>query len=460
MKNSSPYRSFSALLVAFALLLPSIGHAEDPPKFDTGMIPPGHIFLPDGEPKANVFLISDSGGWSKREEDLAQTLADKGSTVVGIDYPNYIKALAADDGDCIYMISDVEALAQQMQRAGGATRYNPPILAGLGDGGTLALAMISQSPKATIGEAIAVNPKAGIPLTKVLCTPASKTRAGDRTVYGFTDGPLPAPVTVFLAGDADADGSAHVKALKTTHPDMVVRTDDGKGDAVFVRALSDRVDAAAGSGGDTLGLPLTLLEAAPRLDTMAVIYSGDGGWRDIDSEVGGALQAHGIPVVGLDSLRYFWSKREPRETADDLSRIIDTYSREWNVKHVLLIGYSFGADVVPATYNLLPDDSKARIAQITLMALSNEANYEISVEGWFGGSGGAPAGNPVDDVAKIDPAKIQCIYGKDETEDTCPTLKAKGVEVVGIDGGHHFDGDYEAMAQRIMDALQRRLGRR
>lgn len=459
MKNSEPYRAFSAFLLAFSLLLPGLGHAEDPPKFDTGMIPPGHIFLPEGGPKANVFLISDSSGWGKREEDLAQTLVDKGSTVVGIDYPQYIKTLATDDGDCIYMISDVEALAQQMQRAGGASRYNPPILAGMGDGAALALAMISQSPNATIGEAIAVNPKAGIPLQKVLCTPASKTKAGNRTIYGFTDGPLPAPVTVFLTRGADADGSAHAQALKATHPEMVIRTDDAEADAVLARALSDRVDAASGTGGDTLGLPLTLLEAEPRLDTMAVIYSGDGGWRDIDSEVAGALQSHGIPVVGVDSLRYFWSKREPKETADDLSRIIDTYSRKWNVRHVMLIGYSFGADVVPATYNLLPDDNKARIAQITLMALSKQVNYEISVEGWFGGSGAAPAGNPVEDVAKIDPAKIQCIYGKDEKEDTCPTLKAKGVEVLGIDGGHHFDGDYEAIALRIIDGLKRRLGR-
>lgn len=33
---------------------------------------------------------------------------------------------------------------------------------------------------------------------------------------------------------------------------------------------------------------------------MAVIYSGDGGWRDIDKEVGNALQQQGVPVVGVE----------------------------------------------------------------------------------------------------------------------------------------------------------------
>ena len=36
-------------------------------------------------------------------------------------------------------------------------------------------------------------------------------------------------------------------------------------------------------------------------------------------------------------------------------------------------------------------------------------------------------------------------------------LKGKGIELIGINGGHHFDGDYEALAQRILTSLQGRL---
>jgi type IV secretory pathway VirJ component len=31
------------------------------------------------------------------------------------------------------------------------------------------------------------------------------------------------------------------------------------------------------------------------------------------------------------------------------------------------------------------------------------------------------------------------------------------VESIAIDGGHHFDGDYEALAERIVAGLKRRL---
>lgn len=440
-------------------LLPLAAAAQDAPRtFTTGMIPPGHIFMPDGAPDASVFLISGAAGWGDDEEKQAAALVEKGAAVVGIDFPAYMKTLAADDGDCVYMISDVESLAHQVQRAGGATSYNPPVLAGIGEGGALALAMIAQSPAATIDEAVVVDPEAGIPLDKVLCTPASKTKANGRTIYGLTDGPLPAAVTVLLTDKAPKDGRDHVAALKAAHDDIDIRDADGAPADALAQALADRMDAA-GDTDSPLGLPLDILKAKPAYDTMAVVYSGDGGWRDIDKQVAGALQQRGIPVVGVDSLRYFWSERKPQETADDLARIIEAFRNEWNVEHVVLIGYSFGADILPATYNLLSPEDKARVPQLTLMALSHQVDYEISVSGWLGVAGEGAGGDPVKDIAKIDPKRVQCIYGADEDDDPCPTLKASGVESISIDGGHHFDGDYDALAERIIAGLKQRLAK-
>ena len=452
-------RMFHRLAVVglFAGLLPLAAAAETP-RFDMGMIPGGHVLLPDDTPEANIFLISGANGWGAEEDKQAADLVDKGAAVIGIDFPAYLKALRADKGDCVYMISDVESVAQQVQRATGATSYSPPILAGIGEGGALALAMIAQSPAATIGEAIAVDPEAGIPLDNILCTPAAKTKQADRTIYGLTDGPLPAAVTVLLTDKAPQVGRDHVASLKQAHADIDVRNVTSPASDALSQALADRVDAA-GDADTPLGLPLTILKATPALDTMAVVYSGDGGWRDIDKQVAGALQERGIPVVGVDSLRYFWSERKPQETADDLERIIEAFRKEWNVKHVLLVGYSFGADILPATYNLLSAADKEHVPQITLMALSRQVDYEISVSGWLGVAGAGAGGDPVNDIAKIDSGRVQCIYGSDEDDDPCPTLKASGVESISIDGGHHFDGDYEALAERIVAGLKQRLGK-
>lgn len=447
-----------AALGCAMLVLPQTVKAQDAPNYQLGMLPPGHIMLPDGDVQANVFLISDANGWGDQEEKQAKALVEKGAAVVGIDFPAYIKALSADDGDCVYMISDIEELAHEIQREAKATTYRLPILAGVGEGGALALAMIAQSPAATIGEAIAVDPLAGIPFDKILCTPATKQKSGNRTIYGLTDGELPAPVTVLFSPAAKQEGRDHAAAIQAKHSDVDIRDVTGQANDELLQALSDRVDAA-GDADQPLGLPLTILETKPTMDTMAVVYSGDGGWRDIDKEIGGYLQKQGIPVVGVDSLRYFWSERKPQEATDDLARIIETYRHEWGTHNVLLIGYSFGADILPAIYDLLPEKDKKRVALMSLMALSHKADYKVSVEGWLGIQGEGSAGDPVDYIKKMDASMVQCIYGKDDDENACPALQGSGADVVGLDGGHHFDGDYESLAQRILSLLKTRIGK-
>jgi type IV secretory pathway VirJ component len=449
------------LAVSLLSFLPSLGlqavaHADDPP-LDTGMIPSPVILLPDGDPQALVVLLSDAPGWQTTDQTEAERLQSNGAIVVGIDTPKYIASLAEDKGDCIYTVSDIEALGRQLQRKAGNANFLPPIVAGRGEGGALALAILAQTPKATIGQTLALDPEAGIPLTKQFCTPADKKVDGDRMLYGLTPGDLPDPATVLFSPAAKADARAHVSDLLASHPDIDQRdieTDPAK-------AFSDTIDelVAAGNATETpLGLPLTVLDASPARDTMAVVYSGDGGWRDLDSQVGTNLQAAGIPVIGVDSLRYFWSKKTPEQVSADLATIIHTYEKRWKVKHVMLIGYSFGADILPAAYNGLPDKLKARVAQISLLALSHQADYEVSVSGWLGSSGDGGA-DPLTDVAKIDPALVQCMYGTEEDDDACKDLVGGPIETIGIKGGHHFDGDYQALAKRILDGLEKRLSK-
>ncbi|THK39820.1 virulence factor family protein [Ensifer sp. MPMI2T] len=443
--------ALSAILIAAASWHTWAG---DAPQFDTGMIPSPHILFPKQEASAIVVLLSDAAGWTAKEDGAARALANDKALVIGIDLKAYLASLAKDDGDCIYTVSDIESLSQQVQRAARSSAYRPPIVAGVGAGGAMALAIAAQSPAATIGQTLAVDPQEGIALMKQLCTPAEKVRERDRMVYDLTDGPLPDPVSVTFSPAASAAGRSHVNALVGKHPDIETRD---TGDDAYT-TLSNALSGALSEGGEAenpFGLPLTILDAKPTRDTMAVIYSGDGGWRDIDKEVGNVLQREGVPVVGVDSLRYFWSERQPQATADDLARIITYYRKRWNVRNVLLIGYSFGADILPRTYNLLPPADRARVRQLTLMALSHHADYKISVLGWLGAEG--EGGDPVDDVKAIDPSLVQCIYGTEEDDDACPALKSSGVDAVAIEGGHHFDEDYPALTRRVLDALDRRL---
>ena len=448
----------AALVLAALLPLCSGALAQETPKFDLGNLPGDHILLPDGPVTATVFLISDQGGWSAADQQRAVQLQSKAIATVGIDLPSYLANLATITDDCIYTISDIEAVNQQILRNSGSPAIVAPIIAGIGDGGGLAMAMAAQTPEATIGQFIAIDPSSSIALKKQLCTPASKTPAGERMIYGLTDGTLPAPVKVLWSPQASAQAQQHVADLSAVHNDIEVSksTDDAATqlDAALSQTL-DRINANAGEAK----MPLTILEAKPTMDTLAIIYSGDGGWRDIDMQVADILQKQGVPVVGVDSLHYFWSEKKPADVAADLAQLIQKYTAKWKVKNVVLIGYSFGADILPTTFSLLPAELQKKVAQISLLALSHQADFEISVTGWLGVAGSGAQGDPVDYVAKLDPKLFQCVYGTEEDDSACPALKEKGIETIAIEGGHHFDEDYEALTNRIVNALKQRLAK-
>ncbi|MBM7050214.1 AcvB/VirJ family lysyl-phosphatidylglycerol hydrolase [Rhizobium lusitanum] len=454
---------FACMLTVGLLASGSVRADEDDTKYDLGMISPPHILRPQGKVTSEVVLISDTTGWGDKEKAVADKLVANGSLVIGIDYPSFLASLnkydvSQNDG-CIYMVSDLESLSQQVQRSFADSTYQLPIIAGVGAGGAMALTIAAQTPDATVAGTLAVDPAAGIGLKQELCTPAEKKTDGDMVSFGLQEGALPNPILVTFTPNAPKDGRDHVEEIQKDHPE-VQTTDSGIDDtyATLEASLADLMKSID-SAKSPLGLPVDVMETTPTEDTLAIVYSGDGGWRDIDKEVGSYLQDQGIPVVGVDSLHYFWSERDPQQTADDLARMIQFYTKRFKVKHVVLIGYSFGADVLPASYNRLKQPDKDKIVQMSLLSLSQKVDYVISVMGWLGASSEGKGGDPINDLKSINPKMVQCVYGKDDDEDVgCPLLKGTGAEVIAMDGGHHFDDDYEALANHIINGLKSRLG--
>jgi type IV secretory pathway VirJ component len=215
--------------------------------------------------------------------------------------------------------------------------------------------------------------------------------------------------------------------------------------------LQPTTDARSGKPA----LPLIELPVGRPSDVMAIVLSGDGGWADIDKVIGEDLQRDGVPVVGWDSLRYFWSLKAPDRIASDLATVMATYLERWHTAKIVLVGYSFGADVLPFAYNRLPQDLQRQVALIALLAPESRVNFQITVSGWLDLPSGDDAVPIAPEIDKIQPQLIQCYYGEEEKHTACPDLAAKGVKVIRIAGAHHFDGDYGALEKDILAALSK-----
>lgn len=421
---------------------------------ESGVMPSPYIGLPQTKPGAVVFMISGAAGWGAPETALAERLQTRGAVLIGIDLPAWLAALESEKRDCAYTVSAIESISRQVQRQLGVSGYQAPVIAGIGAGGGMALAISAQTPAATIGSVFAADPSRFIALEKPLCTPAPRQKGAGGTSYGLRPTPLTHAVHVLWSAGAGEADRRHVAELRAGHPELTEAEAKIASEAALFDAVADHM---AAQSQDPQDLPLAVTPVKPSTDTMAIIVSGDGGWRDIDKKLAGFFAADGLPSVGLDSLRYFWSERTPDELARDLERIIDRYGREFGARNVVLVGYSFGANVLPSSFRRMKPAYQQRVTLISLLAPSLKADFQIAVTGWLGFSGEGKGGVIADEIRLIDPRRIQCIYGLAEKQSACHTLEGSEVETFGIAGGHHFDGNYKSLSDRIVKALLRRL---
>jgi type IV secretory pathway VirJ component len=191
--------------------------------------------------------------------------------------------------------------------------------------------------------------------------------------------------------------------------------------------------------------------AAAGGDTMAVLYSGDGGWGALDRGVAQQLASDGLSVIGVNSLHYFLNRRTPQQAADDLAAVLRSHEARWGRKKVVLIGYSFGADALPAIVPRLPQDLRAQIKSLVLIGVGPTGDLKFHPASWLDRA--APGSYPVAPaIEALKGLPMTCIYGDKEHNDVCSTLPDAIIRKVQLTGGHHFDGDYGRLGQAIYEA--------
>lgn len=186
-------------------------------------------------------------------------------------------------------------------------------------------------------------------------------------------------------------------------------------------------------------------------DALAVLYSGDGGWGPLDRGVAKVLADDGVPVLGVNSLRYFLTKRPPQAVADDLADQLRLHQAKWGRRQIVLIGYSFGADALPAIVPLLPADLRERIKSVVLIGTGPHGDLSFHPASWLNRATAdsypvAPA------VEALKGLAMTCIYGDKERLDICPSLPPTTIRQVRLHGGHHFDGDYAGLGRAVLTA--------
>lgn len=440
------------------------------------------LYTPEGKPRAVVLFLSGDGGWHLGVVSMARHLVDQGAVVVGLDVRSYLADVAAHRGACRYMAADFETLGHRVQRELGLREYLVPLLYGYSSGATVAYATLVQSPPGTFAAAVSLGfcPDQKFGGTPLCPGPEQQLsyKPGRKGAWVFDPAPGLKDRWVAFQGQSDQTCSAaavDAYAAQVGNARVIHLEGVGHGYGVERRWLAQYQQlfdelvplpppaaqppparsspATSASEGDATLADLPLIEVPVAAGTddlpLAILLTGDGGWAGLDRGVAAELASRGLPVVGLSTLKYYWQARTPQQSAQDLARVMRHYLAAWQRTHVLLVGYSFGANVLPFIVNRLPADLRVRIAGVSLLGLDANTSFEIRVAGWLPGSSiGEQPVRP--EIEKLRGVPTTCLYGEGEKHDPCAELAGPTMRAREVGKGHHFSGDYAALAEAVL----------
>ncbi len=463
--TSSPQRKAPAKKAA----PPPAARTWDEIAIDLPIVGRSMAYVPRAASAHVVLFISGDGAWNLGVVDMARRVAPR-AVIIGISFPALAKA-ALRNGGCWYPAGDLEVVSHAAQKRLRLTEYRAPALIGYSSGATLVYAALAPAPPTTFAGGLSLGFCSDLDVARPVCRATGWSPPYDARKHLTWLPPvkaMPKPWYV-LQGVQDqvcdpSKALAFVKGMRNAQIVEIPGTGHGFGRPVrWQQPFDDALDAvwkaneppprpkpaspslaAVEARLDKLGLPLEYRWPRDTPSAYVVFLSGDGGWASLDDAVATRLTEHGVAVVGVSSLRYFWRAKSPAQVGADLQNVLAALGRP-----VFVGGYSFGAEVVPVVVRGWAQTERAGIDGLVLVAPGPSASFEIDPLDWIR----TPREDPATRVAPAIQASglpALCVMGSDDTETVCSTLRGSPrCQVVSLPGSHHFDGNYAAVGDTI-----------
>jgi type IV secretory pathway VirJ component len=436
------------------------------------------LYYESPQPPTVALFVSGDGGWNLGVVDMARELASINALVVGIDINIYIKQMEATEEKCLYPAADFEALSKYVQMKLNYPSYRTPVLVGYSSGATLIYATLAQAPSNTFMGGISLGFCPDFLITKPMCQGSGLEWTIGPKGKGYNFLPVKSLEVPWVALQGTIDQVCEPKSTESyvksvPQGKIVILPKVGHGFSVpknwmpqFRKSFSDIVaraekdetvpKAASNVNQQSLAdLPLVEVPATGgNSKLMGIIVTGDGGWGVTDRGIARGLAAKGIPVVGFNSLHYFWTRKTPEQSATDFNRVLQYYSSLWKRNEIVVIGYSFGADVLPFMLNRIPGESLQKIQVITLLGPSSAADFQFHFTDWFTSRARSTSQPVRPEIEKLRGKKMLCFYGSEDQDALCDKIDRGLAKALAIQGGHRFGRGYQPIVDAILQEVQ------
>ena len=201
--------------------------------------------------------------------------------------------------------------------------------------------------------------------------------------------------------------------------------------------------------------PVRLFAARGAKRPVGVLYmSGDMGLRFGPAPyTTQALAAQGITVVGINAPTTFRTRRTQTEidaiVADGVRRAL----AETQADRLVLIGQSYGADIVQTGLAALPADLRAHVAGVVLVVPGTSVFFRADPTGLA--YRGTPDSRGAATLARLDWTPVTCIYGVAERDSVCPHVHLRNLRAIAMPGGHFLNEDHAGLFGHVLAAVRR-----
>jgi type IV secretory pathway VirJ component len=435
------------------------------------------IYIPEESPTSVILFISGDGGWDKTTSYISQQLVNENTLVVGIDFVSYMEGIKKKKATCFYPAGDLENCSFYIQRKYKLKKYNKPVLVGYSAGTTLIYSAIAQAPDNTFQGGIALSFSPELESPKPLCPYTGLKSHLSKNKKEYTLEPVSNLNTTFIVLQGLNDkvctfdktntffkGTENVQLIALRNVAHSFSNPDfwsAKFVDAFKKILNIQEYSKIKESQNEIiktspvnslpqGLPVTYIPTSLKVNRpMAVMISGDGGWTSFDQSVAEQLSARGIPAVGFDSQKYFWDEKTPDQTSEDINKVIHHFMQEWKRNSFILIGYSFGADIVPFISSRLNNNIKENCKGNFLLSPDVLGDFEIHISDMLSMGISNNKYNVSNEVKLNKQFKTFCFFGSEEDQSENYKFKQAGAKIIVLPGPHHYNNNYPVIADSI-----------
>lgn len=461
LKKKGVKKSVSITIILAFFLITASGQFLPP---DTVKVSPyGKVFIyKHSDIQENiVIMISGDGGWKYGIINFSQQFSKMNTLVIGVDILQYYKDLRQRKEDCFNVAADFVNLATVIEKKYNFPNYRPPVLMGYSSGATLVYGILAQARPGTFIGGISLGFCPDFQLPKMLCQHNGLTENVLVNGKSFIYQPDPKLGNPWIVLNGKLDIICNYSVVtefvsKTKDAELVSLPNVGHGFTKWSDFMPQWRDAytrlidnynkslqPATSDNQINELPLSITDARFQNNeaSIALFISGDGGWYWFEQSMADSLSKLGVPTIGLDSKKYFWNKRDPDQTAGDIAKVLEYYAKKWDRDRFIILGYSFGAEIVPFLVTRLPVQIISNIEASVLLSPNATTDFEIHILDMLGLGSRQNDYNVIEEIKKVKTGNILAIFGEAEDSQVSKQLTGTDVKIKYIPGDHHYNYD-------------------